>query len=541
MAMPVQRRYVRLAFLALGVVAVLMLIYRTNPDVRQQSYQKALSQLTDLYRGTAGSRKGADTLRLEIEKDATDGPDAVLEHAHQLTSADHFKAHFRAVAKMPRVTLAEAKAPCTWKETDKVNFMFGPEGAWGLNTSWVSHDKSDAELDRARSTWQDYILNGLKPYANHRHRFNGRGIVVVAGQGRSLRRMKVILRQLKKLGSAMPVEVAYFGDEMHKETRADLEALYPGKMFFLDLSSADNVYQANQSNLFINYQLKTAALLNSRWAEPLMLDSDNIPTIDPAELYESTTYQEYGTLFWPDIARTRPNNPMWAITNTKCRMDEYELESGQMIVDKHRFFYHLQLAAWMNNEQGDYYKNFILGDKDMFRFAWHALKTRYGFPAKWLTSVGTVAGKDNYYCGHSFAQHHPDGRVAFLHGGLLKTIPREVMTWTRKERGGIFQMYKRADTDENHSVAVDVSIKWDLATYLPNKPEKFESGAVGSCTDMHNVTARPLDEIVPGFEQRFEEIGGYWMLDGFEWDPMSGQPGHDINPECGGLFQPPCL
>ena len=133
--------------------------------------------------------------------------------------------------------MAEAKSTCTWKETEKVNFMFGPGGVWGLNTSWVTHDKADAEIDKARKTWQEYVLNGLKPYANYRSRFEGRGIVVVAGQGRSLRRMKVILRQLKKLGSALPVEVAYWGDEMHPETKTDLESIYPGRIFFLDLSS----------------------------------------------------------------------------------------------------------------------------------------------------------------------------------------------------------------------------------------------------------------------------------------------------------------
>ena len=103
-------------------------------------------------------------------------------------------------------------------------------------------------------------------------------------------------------------------------------------------------------------------------------------------------------------------------------MDEYEQESGQLLVDKRRFFYHLQLAAWFDNEhsRNEYYRQILLGDKDLFRFAWHALQTQYGTPAKWLTSVGTFY-EDGYYCGHSFAQHHPDdGRVAFMHGGLVK-------------------------------------------------------------------------------------------------------------------------
>jgi alpha 1,2-mannosyltransferase len=144
----------------------------------------------------------------------------------------------------------------------------------------------------------------------------------------------------------------------------------------------------------------------------------------------------------------------------------------------------------------------------MFRFAWHALKTKYGSPTKWLTSVGTVA--DNYYCGHTFAQHHPNGSIAFLHGGLLKTITREVMIWHKEFHGGIFQSYKRSKYDEVHGWIENVYIKWDGAEYLPNRPADIK---IASCTDMAEITARPLDEILPGFEATYEEIGGYWMLE----------------------------
>ena len=89
-----------------------------------------------------------------------------------------------------------------------------------------------------------------------------------------------------------------------------------------------------------------------------MLDSDNTPWLPPETLYDSETYQEYGTVFWPDLARTRPQNPMWSITNTPCRMNEWEQESGQIIIDKRRYWYHMQLAAWFNSQE--YYNGFLL-------------------------------------------------------------------------------------------------------------------------------------------------------------------------------------
>ena len=426
----------------------------------------------------------------------------LVEDAHKIPAADSFLPHFKAVMRMPGMTMAQVKSTCNWPMMNEVNFQYTEE-----HNDWVTNDRSDLELEMRRGEWHDFVDRGMLSYENYKDRFGGRGIVIVAGNQKSLKRVRVILRALGKLRCQLPIELHYWGNEMTEESQRSIGSLWP-KMYFNDLSAPSNILKTNHDGEIINYQLKTAAVINSRFAEPLLLDSDNIPTIDPESLYESSTYKEFGTLFWPDIARTRPNNPMWAITNTECRVNEYEQESGQLLVDKRRYFYHLQLAAWFNNDHEDYYNQFLLGDKDMFRFAWHALKTRYGFPSKWLTSVGTMT--DGYYCGHSFAQHHPDGRIAFMHGGLVKTINRAVMQWQRESRGGIFQAYKRSGFEEQHIVNVNVSIKYDIAQYLPNRPLDIDAAA---CTDLYDVVARPLDEILPGFEEHFEDVGGYWMLD----------------------------
>ena len=427
----------------------------------------------------------------------------LTEDAHKLPTADSFLPHFKAVTQIQPLRVEDAKSGCQWPAQNEVNFQFLEE-----NYEWVKHDPSEQDVETKRQEWHDFIDNKLLPFAEHEKRFEGRGIVIVAGNQQSMKRVKVLLRALKRLESRMPIEIQYWGDELTDESRKDISSMW-SEMYFSDLSAASNIIKTNHDGEFINYQLKTAAIVNSRFAEPLMLDSDNIPVVAPESLYESETYKEYGTLFWPDIARTRPNNPVWSITNTLCRTDEYEQESGQLIVDKRRYFYHLQLAAWMNNEQGKYYNKYLLGDKDTFRFAWHALRTKYGAPPKWLSSVGTVSD-DGFYCGHSFAQFSPEGKVAFLHGGLIKTMTKEVMKWQKESRGGIFQVYKKSEFEEQHFVNVNVSIKFDHADYLPNRPQELEAAM---CTDFHQVDARPLEELVPGFEKVFDEIGGYWMLD----------------------------
>lgn len=442
--------------------------------------------------------------------------EAVLEDAHLLPDADDFLDHFRAVAEYPSMPMADSKVGCGWPDESVLNLQWGYDASRGDDFKWILEDEDDFKVELIRKQWQYFIMNEMRPWAAHKKQFSGRGIVIPAGHEKSVNRTKIILRMLNKLGSQLPVEIAYWSDvELLEDARHQLQAIRPD-LLFNDLSRDDAPLPTFYSPLN-NFHLKIPAIINSRFAEVLLLDSDNIPVMDPVELFESDTYKEYGTIFWPDIVRTRRQNPIWAITNTQCKMDEWEQESGQLLVDKRKYWYHLQLSTWFETEHKLYYERLLLGDKDMFRFAWHALKTKYGRPSRWVTSVGTVslgeAGKnEKFFCGHTFAQHHPDpaGKVAFLHGGLLKTMSNAVIEWQLDHQGGIFQAYKRSNIDENPLLSPPVRIEWDPAHYLPeNKPEDYR---VAWCTNIQYTDPQPLDEIVPDFQQTYKDIGGYWMI-----------------------------
>ncbi|KAL2266760.1 hypothetical protein VTJ83DRAFT_6112 [Remersonia thermophila] len=424
---------------------------------------------------------------------------------HKLPDPDAFRSHFAAVISQPGLTIAQARSTCNWPKDTYVNFQFPAD------KDWVVRPRPDDEIEQRRKEWQEFVKGGMVPWDRVQHLFKGRGLVVSAGSDDIVMRLCVILRRLVQLNSTLPVEVHHYGDELTDAHRTKLTSIYP-HVVFNDLSGPHNIQQTTKNAFTANFQLKTASLINSRFAEPLLLDSDNVPVLDPAVLYDSSVYKEYGTIFWPDIARTWPQDPAWAIFNTHCRMDEYEQESGQLLVDKRRFWYHLQLSAWLNNAHADYYDQILLGDKDLFRFAWHALKTPYGKPRKWLTSIGVE--NDGFYCGHSFAQHHPDDhRVAFVHGGLTKIAAPEVVIWNREKRGGYYRHYKRATTDEDPSVSVHVQIIFDPADYKPNHTELFR---VAMCTQMKEIPVRPLDEILPHWEKTMEELDLFWYLRNFD-------------------------
>ncbi|KAG9962500.1 hypothetical protein KCU61_g4646, partial [Aureobasidium melanogenum] len=477
---------------------------------------------------------------------------------HHLRNNDDFLPFFAGISKVQNLSVTAAYGTCDYNEQELSSFHYNADA------SWVRNPLDEEVIRPLREAWQRFVKHSMIPWESVKHRYEGRGIVIVGGgSSKDLKRIKVILRALKKYGSRLPVEINFFGDEMGDGVQQELTAIYGSdKLFFNDLSQADQTWKTFKVTME-NYQLKTAGIINARFAEILLLDSDNIPTSDPAVLFKSKTYEEYGSVFWPDHPRTRKEHPVWAVFNTPCRRDEYEFETGQLLVDKRRYFYHLQLAAWMNTQE--YWREMLLGDKDLFRYAWHGLKTKYGTPTKWLTSVGFVAEQANgeggskmAYCGHTFGQAYPDHEdgddgsgIAFLHGGALKTMSAPLLARLRKLHGGIFTHFKRvpiASLEDWSKVEYGVDIKLWSAGYYYNltrdySPEELVSadddldldGIFISdeqiaalelaekdldknvlCLDFAHVEARPLAELgkdAKQFEMLFRETGGYWMIE----------------------------
>lgn len=425
---------------------------------------------------------------------------AKLSHdAHRLATPDDFASHFEGVAAIEGISVNEAKRTCNWTPEQLNGLQF----TWGTDRVWIAEgDVSKNETEDHRQQWMEFYRTGLIPWTKAKPKFKGRGIVTAAGNAGTLHRVEVLLRQLIRLGSKLPVEVHYWtAEEISEPEKEHLQSMY-FDVSFNDLSAPHNVYHTNPPPYFYgHFNLKTAAVVNARFEEVLLLDSDIIPLIAPDDLFETPTYKEFGTIFWPDMARTRPENPMWAITNTYCRMDEYEQESGQLLVNKGKFFYHLQLAAWLNEDQ--YYRDFLLGDKDMYRFAWHALRTKYGRPSRWLTSFGLI--HEDRYCGHTYAQHHPNGSIAFLHQGGLKTLAPGVMKYFH-ENGGLYTAFKRTEHDRDWQWPQKTSYAFDYDKHLP-------TARGWACMNIDEVEPSPVDDLLPGIEEYIGEIGGFWEFE----------------------------
>ena len=204
-------------------------------------------------------------------------------------------------------------------------------------------------------------LQSLVPYPARQ--FAGTGIVVCAGGPSVFTNAYVLIHLLRRIhGCRLPIEVWHFGGaEMSprmKHLLRELEA---------DTVDAEAVLEGRAGTIENGWQLKACALMWSRFERVLMLDADQVPLRDPADLFEWQGYRDTGAVFWPDIVDILSSNPIWQVCDLEPR-DLPAIESGQLLIDKARHWPELQTAVHLNG-QASYYYRMLYGDKDTFLIA----------------------------------------------------------------------------------------------------------------------------------------------------------------------------
>lgn len=240
------------------------------------------------------------------------------------------------------------------------------------------------------------FLSALGPYPAER--YNGRGIVICAGGTRMFTNGWVCMRLLRYHSCTLPIEFWHLDNEINAEMAR--------------LASTHGVSCVNGNEvarrlprpprILRGWELKSFAILHSRFQEVLLLDADNVAVTNPAFLFETPQYRKAGTIFWPDYMRMKPERRMWEATEVPYR-DEREVESGQIVLDKARCWSALNLAMHYNSHSDFYFKH-VHGDKGTFQFAWPRTGTPYSMPLRGIHPL------DGTMCQHDF-----DGRRLFQH------------------------------------------------------------------------------------------------------------------------------
>jgi hypothetical protein len=261
---------------------------------------------------------------------------------------------------------------------------------------------------------QDQAIRSTPSYPTGR--FDGAGIVVVAGGPRYFTNAWVLITVLRRaLGCRLPIELWYLGAA--ELSPRMIELLAP---FEVECVNALEVRRRHPVRTLGGWECKPYAIVHSRFKDVILLDADNVPLIDPAGLLASRQFRETGALFWPDVQRRGAEHPVWQICRVPYR-DAPELESGQLVVDKARCWRALHLTMHLNEWSRFYYRH-TQGDKGTFEMAWRMLDQPFSMPASPPIQVQAPVPAGVPSHASVLLQHDFDGNVIFQHrtGGTEK-------------------------------------------------------------------------------------------------------------------------
>ncbi|CED82623.1 Alpha-mannosyltransferase [Phaffia rhodozyma] len=317
--------------------------------------------------------------------------------------------------------LKENVKACPLKVHDR---QVNPDQLKGERKHWKAIGTDDVVMRR------EQLVNGLNALESQGEKVtwvedegkgDGRGIVVAGGNRDTTARLLALLRILRnELHSNLPVQVFHFPGEITAQSERDEIEQLGGTLVQFE--------GVKRLNIWKNFQIKALSILKSTFSEVLYLDSDNIPLKDPAHLFESELYLSGGkAVFWPDITKDHPENAIFRILGETCDHKEWQIDSGQILIDKRGNnglnLAALHLAGLMQKDHEFWFK-LSGGDKDTFRYAFHMLDIPFAASPRWLSSAGNLnPAENNRFCGNTMLQYdlppYTDTPL-FLHANLLK-------------------------------------------------------------------------------------------------------------------------
>src|ERR1043166_3368627 len=148
-------------------------------------------------------------------------------------------------------------------------------------------------MDRYRDMLNEF-LRSMPEFTEHR--FDGRGIVLCGGGSVYFPCIWSCIRMLRRFGCTLPIELWHRGTrEMTDEMKT---LLAPYDVVFQDAYRVARGYPVRRLD---GWELKPYAIINSRFAEVLYIDADNVVVQNPEFLFDATLYRETGSLFWQDV------------------------------------------------------------------------------------------------------------------------------------------------------------------------------------------------------------------------------------------------
>jgi hypothetical protein len=258
------------------------------------------------------------------------------------------------------------------------------------------------------------------------------GLVTSAGTRAQIDSIFAQLHVLRsELHSKLPVTIFYWGDEFH----TDLVGLFQEhfeNVKLEDMSAlplpASVPHRCPEDKLGSPFALKALAIYHSasKYEHVLWMDSDNLPLVDPAQLFTTEEYQQKGDMFWPDLWNEGFVSPEIYDVLTEGAVSPSKVadsETGQILINTCRHQDVLEYALLLN-EHFEVTYQYMLGDKDTFRLAYALagkLDDFYQVPTPPASAYTTFKESKELQRMHSeFAVEHAD---ATLYTGKCKSHP----------------------------------------------------------------------------------------------------------------------
>ncbi|QLL34322.1 hypothetical protein HG536_0G01810 [Torulaspora globosa] len=311
---------------------------------------------------------------------------------------------------------------------------------------------TDGQLKNLKSKHSEFLGRLRKFLANNKRISvdsfaNETGIVTVGGGKFSVLSL-IMIEMLREKGSQLPVEVIIPpSDEGDADFCAALADLNAKCVFFSDMIPEKLIEQIPIKG----YQFKIIALLISSFKKVLFLDADNLPLVNPDQIFEQPVFLQTGLVIWPDIwgrvtspafyqsagvevdlntrvrymgddisPASRFHDPKWTSSDILSLVPLHDLggtipdptsESGQLLVDKTKHLSTLLLAAYYNFHSEWYFRLLSQGtsgegDKETFIAAAHVLKEPY-YQVKTRLAIDGFFDEDNSFHGICLYQFNP--------------------------------------------------------------------------------------------------------------------------------------
>eukprot|EP00494_Astrolonche_serrata_P023783 UN24041 len=192
-----------------------------------------------------------------------------------------------------------------------------------------------------------------------------------------------VLRSLEAVNTKLPIFFMIYPNKEHDRvlpTFIRMENIFKGKLIFTCYEMRKEV------EIDYNYGMpKIRAILNAPVNEVLWLDCDTWVNYNLDNMFDEPLYQEFGSLFWPDINdnfradifydryRNRIDNTLFPFAGYNV---QHPFDSGLLLLDKERCANAIEQLKKMRMDE---FESMSFGDKDLWHMAWILSNTKFGF------------------------------------------------------------------------------------------------------------------------------------------------------------------